>query len=161
MRTAALIAATTAYGLAAGTFAIFSHTIMPALTSTDDRTFVTAFQSIDRRIINPWFIGGTFFGALGLTAVAAFVNREEPSNVLVIASLGLYLVVVLITVVVHVPLGDAIKAAGDPDRVDVRAVRSAFRESRWAAWNMVRTGLSIAGFIAMTWALVRHGRTTP
>jgi uncharacterized membrane protein len=51
------------------------------------------------------------------------------------------------TVAVNVPLNDAIKAAGDPDRIaDLAAVRSAFDESRWATWNLVRTVTTVAAF---------------
>ena len=66
-----LVLATIATGLTAGVFWIYGNSFMPGLRATDDRTFVGAFQSIDRAIINPWFIGGGFFGALILTAVAA------------------------------------------------------------------------------------------
>jgi uncharacterized membrane protein len=39
-----------------------------------------------------------------------------------------------ITMAVHVPLNDAIKAAGDPDRItDLAAVREQFDEARWVA----------------------------
>jgi hypothetical protein len=58
LRTVSLMAATVSTGLVAGVFALYAHTIMPGLAKTDDRTFVGAFQSIDRAIINPWFIGG-------------------------------------------------------------------------------------------------------
>ena len=50
---AVLIAATLTMGLMAGVFGIYSNAIMPGLRRTDDRTFVAAFQSIDRAIINP------------------------------------------------------------------------------------------------------------
>ena len=77
------------------------------------------------------------------------------------AAFGLYLVVVIITIAIHVPLNDAIKAAGDPDRIaDVAAVRAAFHESRWVAWNAVRAIATTAAFLALTWALVLHGRAT-
>jgi hypothetical protein len=39
---------------------------------------------------------------------------------------------------INVPLNDAIKAAGDPDQINVATVRAAFHESTWAAWNYVR-----------------------
>lgn len=55
-QTAALLAATIMTGLIAGVFALYAHTIMPGLGRTDDRTFVGAFQSIDRATINAWFI---------------------------------------------------------------------------------------------------------
>jgi uncharacterized membrane protein len=56
VRTVTLLGATMTMGLAAGVFALYAHTIMPGLKKTDDRTFVAAFQSLDRAIINPWFM---------------------------------------------------------------------------------------------------------
>ena len=61
-----LIVATMAVGLMAGVFGLYANTIMRGLGRTDDRTFVGAFQSIDRAIINPLFLA-TFFAALILT----------------------------------------------------------------------------------------------
>jgi len=46
-----LAAAILTTGLMAGVFGLYTHTIMPGLRHTDDRTFVGAFQSIDRAII--------------------------------------------------------------------------------------------------------------
>jgi uncharacterized membrane protein len=68
--------------------------------------------------------------------------------------------VVVITMAVNVPLNDAIKAAGDPDRIgDLAAVRERFDETRWAAWNLVRVATSVAAFGCLAWALVVHGRS--
>jgi uncharacterized membrane protein len=53
LRAASLLAATITMGLAAGTFALYAHTVMPGLKKSDDHTFVAAFQSLDRAIINP------------------------------------------------------------------------------------------------------------
>ena len=44
LRAVSLLAATLTMGLVAGVFALYSHTIMPGLKHTDDRTFVSAFQ---------------------------------------------------------------------------------------------------------------------
>jgi uncharacterized membrane protein len=58
------------------------------------------------------------------------------------------------TIAVNVPLNDAIKVAGEPDRIaDLAAVRSAFDESRWAAWNLVRTVTTVAAFGILVGAL--------
>ena len=46
--TLSLILATLTMGLVTGAFVVFWHTIMPGLATTDDRTFVSAFQSIDK-----------------------------------------------------------------------------------------------------------------
>ena len=160
LRALTLIAATMSMGLVAGVFGLYGHTIMPGLKKTDDRTFIAAFQSIDRAILNPWFLGGGFLGALVFTAVAGIVNIGEDALGWVAAAFILYLCAVVITIAVNVPLNDAIKAAGDPNQIDLAAVRERFGEARWAAWNLVRTALSVAAFACLAWSLVEYGRTS-
>jgi uncharacterized membrane protein len=156
-----LIAAAATTGLMAGVFGLYAHTIMRGLGKTDDRTFVGAFQAIDRAIINPLFLA-TFFGGLLLTGLAAVLHlRDDGGSVRTwaIAACALYAMVVAITMVVHVPLNDDIKAAGDPDRIaDLAAVRDAFHETRWVTWNVIRTVLNTAAFACLLWALVLAGR---
>jgi uncharacterized membrane protein len=164
VRALSLIAATMSMGLMAGVFGLYAHTVMPGLGRTDDRTFVGAFQAIDRAIINPWFLAGGFVGALVFTALAAVLNLPaDRRSVLpwIAVALVLYLAVFVITVGVNVPLNDAIKAAGDPDRIaDLAAVRERFDEARWVRWNNVRTVASTAAFGCLAWALVLFGRAT-
>ncbi|HZY27542.1 MAG TPA: DUF1772 domain-containing protein [Jiangellaceae bacterium] len=164
VRAMSLIAATMSMGLMAGVFGLYAHTIMPGLGRTDDRTFVGAFQAIDRAIINPWFLAGGFVGALVFTALAAVLHvPADRRSVLpwIAVALILYLVVFVITIGVNVPLNDAIKAAGDPDRIaDPAMVRERFDEARWVAWNNVRTLASTAAFGCLAWALVLFGRAT-
>ena len=155
-----LISATLTMGLAAGVFVLYAHTIMPGLRSTDDRTFVGAFQHLDRAIVNPWFMATAFLGALVCTATAALANRGTAAMSWIIAALVLYLVAVVITMAVHVPLNDALKAAGDPSRIDVALARQRFRESCWAAWNLVRAATTTSAFGLLAWALVLYGRAT-
>jgi uncharacterized membrane protein len=161
LRGAVLVAATIAMGLVAGVFALYAHTIMPGLGRTDDRTFVAAFQAMDRAIINPWFMAN-FFGALVLTGLAAALHLDPDRRAVLpwtAAAFALYLAAVVITIAVNVPLNDAIKAAGHPDRAgDLASVRERFSETRWAAWNLVRTVTSTAAFGCLTWALVTYGR---
>jgi uncharacterized membrane protein len=78
----------------------------------------------------------------------------------IIAALVLYLVAVVITIAVNVPLNDAIKAAGDPRHIDVAHVRENFHESRWAAWNLLRVATTTPAFGLLAWALVLYGRDT-
>jgi uncharacterized membrane protein len=161
LRAVSLLFATVAMGLVAGVFALYAHTIMPGLGKTDDRTFVGAFQSIDRAILNPWFLGGGFFGSLVLTVVAAIAQLGRDPLPWVAAALVLYLVAFVITIGINVPLNDAIKAAGDPDRItDLAAVRERFNEARWASWNLVRVVTSTVAFGLLAWALVLQGRST-
>jgi len=160
-RGAALVAATVTMGLMAGVFGLYTHTIMPGLGRTDDRTFVGAFQSIDRAIINPLFLA-TFVGALVLTGLAAALHLGADGRSVLpwaVAAFVLYLAVFVITIGVNVPLNDGLKAAGAPDRIaDLAAVRERFNEAKWIRWNLVRTVACTAAFGCLCWALVLYGR---
>jgi uncharacterized membrane protein len=146
----------------AGVFGIYGNAIMPGLRRTDDRTFVTAFQSIDRAIINPVFMV-TFFGALALTASAALIHLtgdQRPTLPWIGAALVLYLFVFVITIGVNVPRNNEIKAAGDVDRMtDLHGLRERFDEARWVRWNHLRTFASTVAFGLLAWALVESGKT--
>jgi uncharacterized membrane protein len=158
LRSIVLLGATLTMGLITGAFALYAHTVMPGLKTTDNRTFVGAFQALDRAIINPWFMLGGFVGALGFAIAAVATNLHKPALPWIVAALVLYLVAFIITIAVNVPLNDALKAAGDPDRIkDLAHVREQFHEARWVAWNLVRTVLSLAAFASLAWALVLHG----
>jgi uncharacterized membrane protein len=161
LRAASVMAATISMGLVAGVFGLYAHTIMPGLGRTDDRTFVGAFQSIDRAIINPWFIGGGFLGALVFTIIATIAHIGRDALPWIAAALFLYLVAFGITIAINVPLNDRLKAAGDPDRIaDLGAVRAGFDEARWSSWNLVRMITSTTAFGLLAWALVVHGRSS-
>jgi uncharacterized membrane protein len=160
LRVTMLIAATMTTGLMAGVFGLYQHTVMVGLGRTDDRTFVGAFQAVDRAIINPWFMLG-FGGALLFTAAAAFLNGGRGIRPWILVALALYLVVVVITVAINVPLNDGIKAAGDPDRItDLAAVRERFDEARWTMWNLVRAIATTGAFASLCWSLVARGQAS-
>src|SRR3954452_13517643 len=114
LRPLSLLGATLTMGLITGAFALYAHTIMPGLKATDDRTFVASFQALDRAIINPWFMVGGFVGALVLTGLTALTQLRQDPLPWILVALALYLVAVVLTIAVNVPLNDAIKAAGDP-----------------------------------------------
>ena len=164
LRAVTLLGATMTMGFAAGSFVLFAHTIMPGLRATDDRTFVGAFQQIDKAVNNPLFFL-TLMGALVLTGVAALLYRSDGGSALVpwlAVAFVLYLAVFVITIAVHVPLNDDIKAAGDPAKIqNLAGVRAAFHEDRWNAWNVGRAVLCTAAFGCLLWALVLHGRIHP
>src|SRR5215471_2122274 len=160
VRTATLMGVAMTMGLAIGAFVIFAHTIMPGLHKTDDRTFVAAFQQIDRAIVNPWFMTTAFLGALVFTLVAGIANRGTSALPWIAAAFGLYLVAVVVTMAINVPLNDVIKAAGDPNHIDVTQVRARFDEARWGAWNLLRVATSTAAFGLLAWALVLCGRAS-
>lgn len=165
--TAALFAATLCAGIFAGFFLTYAHTIMPGLGATDDRTFVGAFQAIDRAVADPgdgravnWVVVLTYIGGPLLTAVAIALNRSRPVVWWVVAALVLLIATIVLTETFNVPLNNAIKAAGDSNVIDVTQVRADFRESWWQAWNLLRCVTSTAAFGCLAWALVLRGRSS-
>ena len=135
-------------GLGAGVYATYALAVMPGLARTDDRTFVTAFAAIDRAIVSPVFLGGVFVGApvlLLLTAVTGATRRPA----LAWTALALVVAATILTVVVNVPLNDALKAAAALPDVDPGPVRAAFHEGRWAASNAVRTLLEVGALVLL------------
>jgi uncharacterized membrane protein len=161
LRLVSLMAATISMGLMAGAFALYQHTIMPGLRPTDDRTFVGAFQALDRAIINPWFLAGGFLGALVFTFGATIAHVGHDALPPTAVALALYLITFVVTLAVNVPLNDALKRAGDPDRIpNLAAVRTSFNEARWSKFNLLRTLLSLTSFALLSWALVIHGRSS-
>lgn len=162
LATPSLLAATVATGLMAGLFAAFAYAVMPGLRRSDDRTFVTAMQRINRAILNGWFMT-CFLGALvalALAAVAQWTDGDRGVLACVVAASVLYLTTFVVTAAVNVPLNNELADAGSPDRVDdLAAVRARF-ESRWVAWNIVRAVTSTGAFGCLLWALVLYGRFT-
>lgn len=165
LRRTTLVAATVTTGLMAGVFGTYAIAVMPGLGATEDRVFVDAFQSIDSAIVHPGFML-VFVGALILSAAATLLHlRHDGRSVLPWAAVAtvLYLGAFIITVGVHVPLNDQIKAAGDPDLIrDLASVRERFQEDRWVTWNVVRTVLATCASVLLASALThrekrRHG----
>ncbi len=160
---AAVLAATVTSGLLAGVYVLYAHTVMPGLRTLDDRTFVAAFQALDRAIVNPWFMGLGFLGAPVLTAVALARTWGEPAAAWVASALVLHVVAMVVTARVHLPRNDAVKAAADPGTLtpdDLAALRSAFDEAGWVRWNLLRAVTSVAATGLLGWALVLTARAS-
>ena len=103
----------------------------------------------------------TFFGGLIFTGLAAVLHLAQEARTAlpwIVAAFVLYLVVIIATVTVNVPLNDGIKGAGDPDQIDdLASVRGDFNEVRWVRSNLVRTVLTLGAFACLLWALVQSG----
>jgi uncharacterized membrane protein len=157
-RTGALLLAVLSTGSMTGVFLLYSHTVMPGLGRTDDRTFVAAFTAIDRAITNPLFLG-TFLGGLLFTGVAALFSLgggARPVLPWLLAGFVLYLIAVIVTFAIHLPLNDALKAAAPG--ADPAVLREQFHEAVWIRWNLVRAVTSTAAFACLAWALLVCGR---
>ena len=147
-----LLAATITMGIGSGVYLLYASVIMPGLGKTDDRTFVGAFQEIDKAIVGP-FLLVIFVGPPVLAAVAAALHlgADRPvALVLIVGALVLELLIVVLTLRINVPLNDGIKAAGDPREIDdLNAVRREFNETRWVTSNNVRSAAALIAFVAL------------
>lgn len=153
-------AALLSMGLMAGLFFAFTVSVMPGLGAGDDRTFVTAMQHINEKIENGLF-GLVFTGALLFTAVAALLlrrRREHGAAAWTAAAVACYLLVLVLTMGVEIPLNNALAAAGPADRIaDLAAVRHDFA-SVWVPVNDARTALCVLALACLAPALYLHGR---
>jgi uncharacterized membrane protein len=105
-------------------------------------------------------VGRRFGDQLG-NVLAGGLGLGRPELPWIAAAVVLSVLVMVITIVVHLPLNDALKAAGPPDSIaDLAAVRAAFDEARWRSWNLVRTALAVLAFGLLAWALVVQARNS-
>lgn len=129
---------TVAVGLMSGIYWAFTTAVMPGLRDRDDRSFIVTMQSINRRILNPWFLT-IFMGSLLLpiaTAIALFLDNDNDARWWGVAGAIAAAVPFAITIGGNVPLNNALDAATPND--DQAATRRAF-EGPWTRLNLWRT----------------------
>jgi uncharacterized membrane protein len=154
-----LISATVCVGLVAGLLGAFAVAIMPALRGASDRTFVETMQRINVSILNPIFLGA-YMGGLLLSVAAVvlhWIDDERGALPWIIAGTVLYLVVLVITDRVNVPLNEQMDAIGDPTRAtDLGAARQQF-EDRWVTWNVIRSVVNVGAFVCLAVGILITG----
>lgn len=158
VRVLALIISTMSAGLIAGLFYTYMCSVMVTMGRLDHRTFILVMQRNIIDIQNGWFLL-TFGGTLLFTIVATALHLGSGHrHVLVplVAALVIYIIALVITFRVNIPLNNALVQAGRPDRiVDPAKARTDF-EGVWNRWTVVRMYLHIASFGCLCWALVAH-----
>ncbi|WP_079125583.1 DUF1772 domain-containing protein [Streptomyces lushanensis] len=157
-----LMIATIMMGLMAGLFFAYDISVMPGLARTDDRTYVDAMQNFNALIDGNGLFGMAFIGALLAAAVAAFLEfrRGRRGTALWIgAAAVLYLVALMITFSVNIPLNNELAAAGDPAKITDFSIVDKFKGT-WETSNIVRTLVCTAALGFLARALVLHGRNS-
>ena len=147
VRTISLFAALLTTGLMAGVYLTFSIAVLPGIARNDDNTFVAAMRAMNSAILNPVF--GLVFGGPLVFGIAAVVTRlpDEEGIGWTATALVVYVVTLVITGVVNVPLNNRLDSTEPPE-----AARDLF-EQRWVRWNGVRTVLCVGSFAALALAL--------
>lgn len=142
--------------LVAGIFFAFSTFVMTALGRIPADQGIRAMQSINVTVINPLFMlafMGT--GALCLALIAgAYVRWDETSSKLMLIAALVYLIGCIgVTMVLNVPLNDALAA------VEASTPEAATLWARylvdWTFWNHVRTIAPTISAVLFIAALIR------
>lgn len=139
-------------GLIAGVFFAFSTSVMKALGRIPPAEGMAAMQSINIVIINPVFLGaflGTGIVSIVL-AIVSLIRWQSPESAYLLAAALLYLIgSLLVTMVINVPMNDALAAATPADGLDIWTNYL----SNWTFWNHIRTLASLTSMAAFIMAL--------
>jgi uncharacterized membrane protein len=147
-------------GLTAGIFYAFSSFVMAALARIPPEQGITAMNSINVTVINPWFLT-VFLGTPAICAVLALMalfKWNEPGAALIIAASLVYIVgSLVVTMVFNVPLNNALAAVtsseGEGGTLWARYLTD------WTFWNTVRTIAPLVAMILFLIDLVAQNRS--
>jgi len=145
-----LFLSTVVMGLSAGIFYCWSVSVTTGLALLPDKEYITAFQALNRAILNPLFLL-CFMGPVFLLPLSAIVSYHKPFGpvfwLLCAASL-IYIVGVMgITMAWNVPMNDVMDKynAAAASASDLASTRAGF-EARWNFLNNIRTVSCIVSF---------------
>jgi len=139
-------------GLSAGLCFTWSNAITPGIGKLDDLGYLSAFQQMNRSIINSLFIL-VFFGPffLGLINLYLFKNASSSIIWLLILAMAFYFFgVLLVTIFGNIPLNDLLDKTdlGQASLEDLKALRNRF-ETKWNRLHLIRTVSSIVSFLIL------------
>ncbi|WP_341836971.1 DUF1772 domain-containing protein [Chitinophaga pollutisoli] len=145
--------------LSAGIFYAYAVSVVPGLGRVKDSAYLTAYQSINRAILNPWFLI-VFMAPVFLLPFSAWQQFSQPANLAwwaLVAAGAIYITGVFgVTVACNVPLNEwldkqDLASAGEQT---LKEWRLRFEEP-WNRWNVVRTAASVVSAILSVWAILR------
>ncbi|MEU3776294.1 DUF1772 domain-containing protein [Streptomyces sp. NPDC032472] len=160
--TVLLAGATVLVGLMAGLFFAFDVSVMPGLAQGDERTYVVAMQNFNAAIDGNGLFGAVFVLALLAAAGSAVLEYRKGRRAVAVwaaTAAVLYLLVLVVTFTVNIPLNNELADAGNPAKLTDFSIVERFKGT-WVATNIARTLLCTAALTALSRALVLYGRAT-
>ncbi|MEL7085134.1 MAG: anthrone oxygenase family protein [Cyanobacteria bacterium P01_A01_bin.3] len=154
MRLPLILCAATGCALTAGIFFAFSTFVMQALALQPAPPGISAMQSINITVINPWFMTAFFGPAIAGTALTVLALRqwEQPGSMYWLAGTLLYAIGTIgVTVAGNVPLNDAL-AAVSPESSHGATLWLKY-VTDWTVWNHIRTAAAVGAAGLFTWSL--------
>ncbi len=160
MNSIALIITTLFSGLMAGLFYAWSISVTPGIGRINDESYLRAFQSMNRAIINSLFLI-VFMGLVVLLiySSSSFYGTPQTTRFWFILSAAILYIggVMLITFAGNIPLNNSLEALNiDAMSTDqMAAFRKGF-ESKWNTLNTIRTVCSSASFLLLILACLQN-----
>lgn len=153
------IAAILLTGLIAGLFYGYDCSVIKGLGNLPDPEYFSAFKSINRAILNPYFFL-SFMGTLLVLPIAAWLSYKDGSTTscyfLSAATLVYIAGVFGVTMLGNVPLNNLVDRFDitTASQADIQAMRQKF-EMSWNRLNHIRTYANILSFLLAILSLVK------
>lgn len=144
-------------GLSAGLCFTWTNAVTPGIGQLDDLGYLSAFQQMNRSIINPLFIL-VFFGPFFLGLINLYLYKNASSTIiwLLIFAIAIYFFgVLLVTIFGNVPLNEILDKTdfGKASLEDLKQLREQF-EDKWNRLHLIRTISSAIAFILIILTLL-------
>ncbi|MGH2535409.1 MAG: DUF1772 domain-containing protein [Thermomicrobiales bacterium] len=148
-------------GAMAGLFYAFSISVMRGLDGIDGRSAIAAMQSINRKILNPVFLA-TFMlapvAALATGGLLLALDERWAAVLFGLAAATYVLGAVVPTIVVNVPMNEALDVASVPANTNDAARMWTDYSGRWTRWNTLRAVFSAISLLLVGLAIFAWGR---
>lgn len=146
-------------GLVAGLFYSYACSITNGLGKLSDRSYILAFQSVNKAILNPWFFA-PFLGSLIILPVSAWLSYKADSNTvfwLLLAATMVYSIGVFgVTIFGNVPLNNLLEHFDEHRATDqaFTSLRENF-EDPWNHLHVTRTVASVLSFLLTILSIIK------
>lgn len=139
-----------------GFFYAYAFSAMWGLDAIDPRAAIKAMQAINSEVRNAAFMPAFLLTPVALFATAALLYLTGQKALWFAAAGAVYLFGGLVlTVVVHIPMNEALAVIDVPtDRAATASIWAAYSPD-WQTWNIVRTGASGAALLLAGIGLLR------
>lgn len=153
----AIIALVLLTGLSAGLCFTWSNAITQGIGKLDDLSYLSAFQQMNRSIVNLPFII-VFFGPFFLGIINLYLFKNTSSTIiwfLIFAIIFYFSGVVLVTIFGNVPLNNILDKTdlGTASLEDLKLLRDRF-ETKWNRLHLIRTISSVISFLLLILTLL-------
>jgi uncharacterized membrane protein len=147
-------------GLIAGLFYGYDCSVIKGLGNLPDREYLSAFKSINRAILNPYFFM-SFMGTMLILPVAVWLSYKEGNTTscyLLVAATLIYAAGVFgVTVLGNVPLNNLVERfdISAALQTDIQDMRQKI-ETDWNRLHHIRTYANILAFLLAIISLVKR-----